>query len=127
MAGSKDKGIDVDAVGTVNGVSVHEFDLDSVDDKPWRKPGKKCWTLFHISLNVRFQAENIHTLPKEGHWKFRGGDGSQKPKFLKENMKLNWNYQGGRVGSNHKTFCGGGGGEGYRYFLESHMHMSVLI
>ena len=30
----------MDAVGTVNGVSVHEFDLDSVDDKPWRKPGK---------------------------------------------------------------------------------------
>lgn len=36
------KHIDVDAVGTVNGVSVHEFDLDSVDDKPWRKPGKSC-------------------------------------------------------------------------------------
>lgn len=31
----------MDAVGTVNGVSIHEFDLDSVDDKPWRKPGKK--------------------------------------------------------------------------------------
>lgn len=45
IAGTKDnKHIDVDAVGTVNGVSVHEFDLDSVDDKPWRKPGKsKFW------------------------------------------------------------------------------------
>ena len=31
----------MDAVGTVNGVSIHEFDLDLVDDKPWRKPGKK--------------------------------------------------------------------------------------
>ena len=40
-SGSKDnKHLDVDAVGTVNGVSVHEFDLDSVDDKPWRKPGR---------------------------------------------------------------------------------------
>ena len=43
IAVNKDtKHIDVDAVGTVNGVSVHEFDLDSVDDKPWRKPGKSC-------------------------------------------------------------------------------------
>ena len=41
IASGKDgKGIDVDAVGTVNGVSIHEFDLDTVDDKPWRKPGK---------------------------------------------------------------------------------------
>ena len=39
--GKDGKGINVDAVGTVNGVSIHEFDLDSVDDKPWRKPGKK--------------------------------------------------------------------------------------
>ena len=38
--GKDNKHIDVDAVGTVNGVSIHEFDLDSVDDNPWRKPGK---------------------------------------------------------------------------------------
>ena len=41
-SGKDAKHIDVDAVGTVNGVSIHEFDLDSVDDKPWRKPGKTC-------------------------------------------------------------------------------------
>ena len=41
--------------------------------------------------------ENIHTLPMDGHGKFRGGweggvgEGSQRPKFLKESMKLNWN------------------------------------
>ena len=39
--------------------------------------------------------ENIHTHPKEGHWKFRGG-GSQKPNFFKESMTLNWNVQEGR-------------------------------
>ena len=38
--------------------------------------------------------ENIHTHSKEGHWKFQGGGGSQKPKFLKEILKLNWNVQG---------------------------------
>ena len=31
----------------------------------------------------------------EGHWKFRGGGGSRKPKFLKESMELNWNFQRG--------------------------------
>ena len=42
--GKDNKHIDVDAVGTVNGVSIHEFDLDSVDDKPWRKPGKNNYS-----------------------------------------------------------------------------------
>lgn len=35
------KGVDLDAVGNINGVPVYEFDIDSlkVEDKPWRKPG----------------------------------------------------------------------------------------
>jgi len=35
------KGIDLDAVGTVSGVPVYEFDMESIkmEDKPWRKPG----------------------------------------------------------------------------------------
>jgi pre-mRNA 3'-end-processing factor FIP1 len=33
------KGVDLDVVGKINGVSVYEFDVDSVDDKPWRRPG----------------------------------------------------------------------------------------
>jgi len=40
-------------------------------------------------------SENIHTLPKEGHWKFREGGGGLLPKILKESMKLNWNFQRG--------------------------------
>ena len=36
----------------------------------------------------------------EGHWKFLGGGGSLKPTFLKQSMKLNWNFLGGGV-------CGG--------------------
>ena len=27
-------------VGTVNGKSAHEFDIETLEDKPWRKPGK---------------------------------------------------------------------------------------
>ena len=27
-------------VGTVNGKPAHEFDIETLEDKPWRKPGK---------------------------------------------------------------------------------------
>lgn len=35
------KGLDIEAQGTINGIPVYEFDLDSIknEDKPWRKPG----------------------------------------------------------------------------------------
>lgn len=33
------KGIDLDAAGNINGLPVIEVDLDSFEDKPWRKPG----------------------------------------------------------------------------------------
>ena len=33
--------------------------------------------------------------PKDGHWKFRGGGGSQKPTFVKESMRLNCKIPGG--------------------------------
>ena len=40
-------------------------------------------------------ADNINTRPVEGQWKFLGGGGYQKPKFLKESMGLNWSFQRG--------------------------------
>jgi len=39
-----------------------------------------------------------------------GGGGSQKQKFLKENMKLNWNFQRGGVVGDFKTKNIHGGG-----------------
>jgi len=35
------KGPDLDAPGTINGVNQYEFDLDGLqaEEKPWRKPG----------------------------------------------------------------------------------------
>ena len=39
------KGVDPDAEGIVNGVSVFEFNLDTLkdDEKPWRKPGNYAY------------------------------------------------------------------------------------
>ena len=36
--------------------------------------------------------ENIHTHPKDGHWKIRGGEGlkTKLSYFLRESMKQNW-------------------------------------
>lgn len=35
------KGFDLDAVGSISGVPVYEYDIESIkmEDKPWRKPG----------------------------------------------------------------------------------------
>ena len=49
---------------------------------------------------------------------------SQKPKFLRESMKLSQppGFQGvGRVGPEKIISGGGGGGRGDRYFLEPHI------
>ena len=57
--GSGSKRLDLEAVGTVNGVSVYEYDLETVDDKPWRKPGK--WSLFwavFVSVVINILKEN---------------------------------------------------------------------
>jgi len=53
-------------------------------------------------------AENIHTRFMDGYWKFRGGGGSKRPKFLKESMKLNWNFQRGGGLQSKKPIHGGG-------------------
>ncbi|XP_078236819.1 uncharacterized protein LOC110074299 isoform X1 [Pogona vitticeps] len=38
-AKSQPKGIDLEAAGNINGLPVIEVDLESFEDKPWRKPG----------------------------------------------------------------------------------------
>ena len=60
--------------------------------------------------------QNIHTHPLDSHWKFqRGwGWGCQKPKFVKINMKLDWNVQIGE-------------GRTHGYFLETHINLWTKI
>ncbi|KFM68871.1 Pre-mRNA 3'-end-processing factor FIP1, partial [Stegodyphus mimosarum] len=48
---SKTKGIDLETVGIINGVSMYEFNLDTIEDKPWRKPGADITDYFNYGFN----------------------------------------------------------------------------
>jgi len=48
-------------------------------------------------------SRNTHTHCMGGHWKFQGGWGVSKAKFLKESRKLNWNFWRGGGGIKVKT------------------------
>ncbi|XP_053330010.1 pre-mRNA 3'-end-processing factor FIP1-like [Spea bombifrons] len=45
------RGIDFSAPGCINGVPVLEVDLDSFEDKPWRKPGADISDYFNYGFN----------------------------------------------------------------------------
>lgn len=51
---SKSKGLDMEGVGSINGVPVYDFNLDAVEDKPWMKPGADITDYF----NYGFQEES---------------------------------------------------------------------
>lgn len=40
-----------ESVGTINGVPAHEFSIDSLDEKPWRKPGSDITDYFNYGFN----------------------------------------------------------------------------
>ncbi|KAH9509967.1 hypothetical protein Btru_044746 [Bulinus truncatus] len=46
------KGLDIEAVGTINGTPVYDFDLNSLstDDMPWRKPGADITDYFNYGF-----------------------------------------------------------------------------
>ena len=54
--------------------------------------------------------ENIHTPPTEGIGNSEEEGGSQRPKNLKQCMKLNWNFRRGHTPSSMRGGGGGGGG-----------------
>lgn len=35
----------------INGVSMYEFNLDTIEDKPWRKPGADITDYFNYGFN----------------------------------------------------------------------------
>ncbi len=44
-------GLDIDAVGTINGISIYDVNLDSLEEKPWRKPGADITDYFNYGFN----------------------------------------------------------------------------
>ncbi|XP_077294877.1 factor interacting with poly(A) polymerase 1 [Arctopsyche grandis] len=42
---------DFEAVGTINGVPAQEFNIDVLEDKPWRKPGADLTDYFNYGFN----------------------------------------------------------------------------
>ncbi|XP_076026488.1 pre-mRNA 3'-end-processing factor FIP1 isoform X2 [Genypterus blacodes] len=48
---AKLKGVDLDAPGNVNGVPVLEVDMESFEEKPWRKPGADLSDYFNYGFN----------------------------------------------------------------------------
>ncbi|XP_058058734.1 pre-mRNA 3'-end-processing factor FIP1 [Anopheles bellator] len=40
-----------ESVGAINGVPAHEFSIDSLDEKPWRKPGSDITDYFNYGFN----------------------------------------------------------------------------
>ena len=72
-------------------------------------------------------SRHIHTSSKEGHVLEipvgRGWGPFQKPKFLikgKYIYEAKLKFPEGWRGPNQKTFCRGGAGWGYEYFMEQH-------
>lgn len=53
MNKTQGKGIDLEAVGTNNGIPTYDYDLDSLqaEDKPWRKPGADITDYFNYGFN----------------------------------------------------------------------------
>ncbi|KAJ7986498.1 hypothetical protein DPEC_G00340500 [Dallia pectoralis] len=50
-AGPKPKGVDLDAQGSVNGIPVLEVDMETLEEKPWRKPGSDLSDYFNYGFN----------------------------------------------------------------------------
>ncbi|XP_010870527.2 pre-mRNA 3'-end-processing factor FIP1 isoform X2 [Esox lucius] len=50
-AGPKPKGLDLDAQGNVNGIPVLEVDLETLEEKPWRRPGSDLSDYFNYGFN----------------------------------------------------------------------------
>ena len=57
---TKLKGVDLDAPGNINGVPVLEVDMESFEEKPWRKPGVP-----HITASSLLQTKRWLDIIKE--------------------------------------------------------------
>jgi pre-mRNA 3'-end-processing factor FIP1 len=44
-------GLDINQVGTYDGVEIFDVDLDAFEDRPWRKPGADLTDYFNFGFN----------------------------------------------------------------------------
>uniref|UniRef100_A0A3Q3IBR7 Pre-mRNA 3'-end-processing factor FIP1 n=1 Tax=Monopterus albus TaxID=43700 RepID=A0A3Q3IBR7_MONAL len=51
LVATKLKGVDLDTPGNINGVPVMEVDMESFEEKPWRKPGADLSDYFNYGFN----------------------------------------------------------------------------
>ena len=51
IAGGKFNIEEFESVGTINGTAAHEFQIESIEDKPWRKPGADITDYFNYGFN----------------------------------------------------------------------------
>ena len=63
----------------------------------------------------------------EGHWKFRGGGGSQQPKFIRESIKLNCKFLGGGRVQPKKNFHGGGMEIFWNHTIQNKLIMEFVL
>ncbi|CAI2165184.1 13716_t:CDS:10 [Funneliformis geosporum] len=48
---SRTPGVDINVIGTFEGTGIYDVDLDSFEDKPWRKPGADITDYFNYGFN----------------------------------------------------------------------------
>uniref|UniRef100_T1K0D5 Pre-mRNA polyadenylation factor Fip1 domain-containing protein n=1 Tax=Tetranychus urticae TaxID=32264 RepID=T1K0D5_TETUR len=48
---SKNIGLNIEAVANYNGTPIYDLNLDTITDKPWRKPGADITDYFNYGFN----------------------------------------------------------------------------
>ncbi|KAG0368507.1 pre-mRNA 3-end-processing factor fip1l1 [Gamsiella multidivaricata] len=77
---TKPGGVDINAVGSIDGVELYDVDLDGVEDKPWRKPGADLTDYFNYGFNENIWRAYCHKQKMMRENPFAGFD--MDPKLL---------------------------------------------
>lgn len=77
--------------------------------------------LHHVTINKWCGSRKYTYLPQRWSLENPRGRGSQKPNFLRESMKQNWKFQGGKGRYEQKNHPWGR----YGYFLKPHILRNI--
>lgn len=70
---TKPGGVDINAVGAIDGVELFDVDLDGAEDKPWRKPGADLTDYFNYGFNENIWRAYCHKQKMMRDNPFAGG------------------------------------------------------